>query len=154
MKIMDMDRVLLLKYSDFKLKDSFQKHIDVLNEFGEVWFGKMGKSPTNNTFKRVSDGEHYRVIFRSGNKSFFCLVDRISEQKSDSHYPEYYNEHFYDKNNKLSVYFRIKEVYPLERGYLKDFVITSTGFNAIETVNKSMSSMFIVHANKDIDLTK
>lgn len=51
MIVKERDKLLLIRYSDLKGIDCMKEHIEVLNEKGYVWFGKIGSVPTKRFIK-------------------------------------------------------------------------------------------------------
>ena len=50
MKVEKGAKLLIIRYSDFLIKGCIRLHMDVLDEKGYVWFGKVGKQKPSDKF--------------------------------------------------------------------------------------------------------
>jgi len=148
MEIKQGQLVLLVRYSSIFQKDPIEDHINILKKNGYVWYGKYGASPSRKTIDQIKDSGFYYVILYSPKLgSYLAKIDLIQKIKPENGMPDYYGDYCY----AFSLYFRIIQLVKLNPNFYTSFVTDSSNEPASFSINQSMSGMFILRKETNIE---
>ena len=152
MKVEKGSKLLIIRYSDFLIKGCIRLHMDVLDEKGYVWFGKVGKQKPSDKYVRLTLSEpNPRLILHSSTKDYLCDITEVCYEKPIEGYPDYYNDVLYANNNNPSIYFKITSFRLFEHKYLHHFVVNSSRNELPYSLHGSMNSLFFIECIEDIN---
>jgi len=138
---------LVVRYSD-RLSGNTKtiaEHLAVLNEYGMVWFGKMGSvvgRATRETLVRQSLAgiPSYLFLIQGLEEIHQCrIVDITLEQQNDQYVPSYYSE---EMKRNMSVWIKLSIMCPVKPTVFRDFHTTSSKKTVVSTIKGSMASAF------------
>ena len=154
MEIKKGKKMLLVRYSDFLYSNCIGDHVDVLNEKGFCWFGKVGKQKPSQKFcKIVLEDEEPMIFLHSAKKTYLCdVADIVFETPNDCVYPAYYNEVLFEKGNEPSAYFKITSCKEINKSVLSSFIVSSSRNLLPNSLHNSMNSIFLVECEKDVEV--
>ncbi|MDD5792673.1 MAG: hypothetical protein PUD22_08830 [Erysipelotrichaceae bacterium] len=154
MIIKKMEKMLLVRYSDFLFSNCIEEHKKIIEKNGYCWFGKVGKQKPSKKFcDIVLKNERPMIFLHSAKKCYICDVENIVFEKPDDNaYPEYYNDILYDKGNYPSAYFKIRSCYEIEKAVLSNFIVSSSRNLLPSSLHSSMNSIFLVECNNNIEI--
>lgn len=151
---MNMDYMLLLRYSSYKKYDFIQEHQNIIKRYGSVWMMKVGKNiPENKLQTMYKNGGD--LILRSP-KSEGCKFYKASiksfysgKSKSDMKYPEYYKEMLDDEDlwfleSLTGTWFEVERIEEMAIEEAETLVLISNGKRAIDVLANTRSSMIYV----------
>lgn len=118
----------------------YKKHREVIEFKGYCWFGKIGVVPSQKAIDAITKEATPKIILYSQGKGYVADVSEIRYEKPDNGYPEYYNDELFDKLIFPKSYFKLLDIQALSNEDLSKLRIVSSGRQAIETFNRSMSS--------------
>lgn len=154
MIVKERDKLLLIRYSDLKGIDCMKEHIEVLNEKGYVWFGKIGSVPTKRFIKILEDNETKYLILNSKNETYFCNFDKVEYElpKNLDGVPTYYKDNFLDKGVKFSIFFKLLSIKKIDKELLNNLVVSSSANNLNNALKFSMSAHFLIRAINEFEV--
>lgn len=117
-------------------------HIDVIEKYGYVWFGKIGQGASEKTIKEcLQQGMDRILLIDSGRVSrWWAYIDQIQNSKpEESFIPEYYR----DKTDKIKTWFRIFRFEAAPRNILSKYKVASSG-KLMSHSSRCPSSLFII----------
>lgn len=126
----------------------YKKHREVIEFKGYCWFGKIGVVPSQKAIDAITKEATPKIILYSQGKGYVADVSEIRYEKPDNGYPEYYNDELFDKLIFPKSYFKLLDIQALSNEDLSKLRIVSSGRQAIETFNRSMSSFFFAEYGK------
>lgn len=142
------DRFIVLKYST-GIHDCIKRHIDVINELGYCWFGKIGVAPSREAiYSKLNKDRMYAILYCQG-KAHLCDLLEISEAKPESGYPTYYDSFLFSRSIYPQMYFKLGSIMQISSKELSACTILSSGKPMLETVSRSMASFFYVEYPED-----
>ncbi len=152
MKIEKNKKMLLVRYSDFLYKDCIDDHIEVINQNGFCWFGKVGKQKPSKKFCDVVLSEEYpMIILHSAKKAYICDVEEIIfDTPQDGCFPKYYKSVLFDKGNEPSAYFKISSCIEINKSVLSNFIVSSSRNSLPNSLHGSMNSIFLIECDKTV----
>ncbi len=129
---------ILLRYSNNIVPDTIQKHMDVIDQYGYCWFGKIGVIPSAKIQSAILSEEDPRIILYAKGDAHECHLLDITNKKPSEGTPQYYEtEGIYP-----SVYFKLASIEPVESKELDKYKIVSTGRTLSDAIWHSMTSFF------------
>lgn len=143
---------IVLKYKDPRINgsliDTIQEHKQVLNQFGYVDFGVLGKGISSDRalvlIEQIKNGVNTNLYLVSstttGLKTFLCKFQWISNQcAQDARYPSYY-EHL----GPFTSWIRITSMRDSDRATLNSLITISTRRTAHDSLSRGMASTLFV----------
>ena len=156
---------LLVRFSDnlFAVGNAIAKHQEVIQQYGSVWFGKLGtpigQKAIDGFNSQIEHGISTNLYLVKGNrkKSTFYKAKIITlsnefPKKEKSFIPSYYFEKKIAKQMKSWV--KITDIYPLEPDEIKSLRVKSSVMNIEETLFRSSAGLFyvVVRSKNEIGL--
>jgi len=139
-----IDRMLLLRYSDFHGVDTIAAHQKVIAESGHCWWAKIGKQPRESYLKEFLEQEKKFVLLYTTGCLYRSELGGVLRQRPQSNYPDYYKRDIFGQEDEPSVFFNLLSIEKLPLSYLDDYVICSSGKEVTYDLKKTISSyMFI-----------
>lgn len=143
-------KILVLRYGVNILSDCIEKHIEVLNEIGYCWFGKIGRAPSVKVINEALQDEKGIIILYSKYGSYICDVDGFQFERPKDGYPCYYDELIFNHGMEPEFYVRIKSIKKIEPSVLSKYFVCSSGNPLPAALNKSMNSFFVVNEGTQV----
>lgn len=150
MEIKKNEKLLIVRYSDLYEKDSMEKHIEVLKKIKYVYFGKFGSKPSEKNIKQIMKENSPKIILKSSKSVYICNLDSIVFDKPNKGIPAYYDEKIFNRNMKLSAYFKLTSIEKVDMKVIGKFTVVSSLSNLATALHKSMTSMMLIKCNEDI----
>lgn len=147
-------KVLVVRYGANIISDCIEKHIEVVDEYGYCWFGKIGTSPSVKILDAVLAEEKPMIILYSKGNAYRASLLEISKDKPIEAYPNYYNEYLYAKELHPSLYFKITYIQRMDVKELEMYSVASSGNKLLSTLYSSMSSFFLAQYGKSTVIAK
>ncbi|MCD7919337.1 MAG: hypothetical protein LUG45_04560 [Clostridiales bacterium] len=123
-------------------------HQAVIDEFGYVWYGKMGAPVSAKIIEEIKDcADPIILLINSGRmERYWAHVIEISRNVPEKKtIPEYYR----DKVGQFKTWFKVTKFDPAPRDIMSHCFVASSG-NALGEVSKhSMSPYFIINYNEE-----
>jgi len=150
---------ILLRFSDSLLKsgDTIEKHNQVVNREGAVWFGKMGATVSQYHIdllnEQVKDGIPTFVYLVKGNRrkstayrGALVLASKTLPEGEDLLVPSYYADLDIPKYVKFWV--KVKVINPVEGSDLNKMQVASSLSPIGDSLVRSSSGHFIIREDK------
>lgn len=147
-------KVLVIRYGANIVADCIERHMEVVDEYGFCWFGKIGTSPSAKVLDAVLTEEEPTIILYSKGVSYKASLIEVSKNKPVEAYPSYYNEHLYAKEIHPSTYFKIKDLRKMDVNELEEYSVASSGNRLLFTLYSSMSSFFLAQYGRSQAVVK
>lgn len=135
-------KVLVIRYGANIVVDCIERHMEVVDEYGFCWFGKIGTSPSMKVLDAVLTEEEPTIILYSKGVAYKASLIEVLKNKPAEAYPSYYNEYLYAKEVHPSTYFKIKDLRKMDVNELEEYSVASSGNRLLSTLYSSMSSFF------------
>lgn len=136
-------KFLVMKYGTKIMEGCIKKHIEVLDNYGYCWFGKIGTTPSNDFMKEVMAAAKPIMILFGREGVYECVLEQYSFEKPHDGYPEYYDKIlFADEDTIPSAYYKIIRIKEIRKEQLNKYVTVKNGKNLLETVSRSMAPFF------------
>jgi len=151
---------LVVRFSDtmFDIGDVVAIHNVIVTEHGEVWFGKLGQTFSQNRIdmlaKQIEQGIPTYLYLVKGNRkkstAYRAKLLAVSRDKPKEKklIPAYYRE------KKLLQYMRawmkISQIEPIDMSQMDTLKAINSVFPISETLQRSSSGYFLVHESKSI----
>lgn len=139
---MDKRQAVLVKYNPDIFSGSIEEHINVLKREGFCWFGKIGKRPSLDKMKLVLGSEDATLILYSKGAVYKCRLADYTCDLPGQGVPEYYKE--LSEYGSEWCYFKLMKIEPIAVDSLKDYWVTSSKKNLLDTVGRMMASFVFV----------
>lgn len=150
MLIKNRTDMLCLRFVNVGNFDCINKHIEIIDEKGYVWFGKIGVKPSLSRLENmINEGVGY-IILKSPEKEYFCKYEQYSFDKPEKNmYPNYYDDKSLLGHRDFSIWFKLIEIIEVKDKSVMDKVVVKSSMQPILPVTKrSMTSLFYV-MNRD-----
>ena len=136
---------IALRYSEkfAPAQGTIQAHIDVINEHGFVWYGKMGKTISDRAINALLENQKPLILLIDSGKTdrFWATITEIKKRiPEDRCYPEYYKENI----DKFTVWFKIIKIRKAPNDILSNCTVASSGAVLSEASKRSMSPFFMI----------
>lgn len=133
-------KVFIIRYG--KKSDCIEKHNEVIVDKGYCWFGKIGVVPSKKAVDAIFIEKFPKIILYSQGKGYIADVDEIVYEKPADGYPDYYQKELFDELVLPKSYFILTSIEQITNEDLSKLKVVSSGSQALETLNRSMSSFF------------
>ena len=113
-------------------------HLEMINRFGFVWYGKLGSVVSAQVCKDILENDSPRILLiHSGQtKRYWAFIDQISKDTPElSMIPQYYR----DMANDFHTWFRVRSIEEAAKGVMSACVVTSSGMQLSRASRHSMS---------------
>lgn len=144
MNLNENQKILVLRYGNNIIKDCIEKHIEVLTENGYCWFGKIERAPSTKVLESVLINGKGTLILYSRSASYLCGFSEVTVEQPTQGYPLYYNSYILNKGNLPSIYLKLNSIEKKDSNFLSQFVVCSSRNNLVDTLSRSMNSLFLV----------
>ena len=139
-----MDTIALRFGETFSPKEgTIQAHQSLIDEYGFVWYGKLGSALSDKVAKEILDNEYPKILLiHSGtNKRYWAFIDDISRDQPDLAFvPEYY--HYLA--DKVKAWIRITRFEKAASDVLAKCFVRSSGVQLSFVSQHSLSPYFII----------
>lgn len=160
MTICKNEILILMRYSNKIESDCVNKHIDILNKNGKVWFAKCGNKLTNKNIDMFMNNNQHRIILYSRDGIFLANVTEIRFDKPKDCYPNYYDELFFnDKKDSYSeftytpsTYYCFDSIIELDETVISKFIMLRSEKPVLDVVNKTMTSQMLIKSLEKIEI--
>ncbi len=149
---MENRKILVLRYGVNIIEGCIEKHKEVIEKYGYCWFGKIGRSPSEKVLKDVLAEAPGTVILYSRAGAYICQLEKISINKPQLGYPDYYETNIFNTGLQLSMYFKLKNIVDMNVSDLTNYIVSSSRNNLMDTLNKSMNSFFAVELRGSVSI--
>lgn len=143
MLLQENEKFLVLRYGTNIIPDCIEKHIEVINNTGYCWFGKIGVVPSQKALKQIAEQSTHRIVLYTKGKAYLCNFVDYTTNKPANHYPEYYNQYLFGQSKEPSIYFKLTSIDEIQLSVLDKAVVVSSRNRLQDTLNRSMSSYFL-----------
>ena len=144
--------LLVIRFSDPKTIDTIVEHQKILNAKGEVWFGKIGKSPSKNFMNSQLNENDFNILLVNKNDYYIASCKDISFD-SPENYPQYYNTYLSTVN--FGVWFKLTMIEKIPyNSTIDSMVVDSSGNYLRDALKQSMNSMMKARLIKEVDSLK
>lgn len=153
-KVKEQDLALVIRYSDLKGIKFIDKHLDEIDKYSFVWFGKIGAKPNSKVIKKLDDSKSKFLILNSIKECYFCTYSEVcyTIPEDSQGVPKYYYENFLDKGITFSILFKITSMIQMDKKNLDNFVVSSSANSLSNALKYSMSAHFLVRCIKPIEI--
>lgn len=158
MKIKANENLIVVRYSNKYESDCIQKHQEVINKEGFVWFGKCGNVIRKVNAENILSQDNPKIILYSRAGTYICELKDISYETQTKNIPNYYKRLIDSKDEcgyelfKPSMYYALYSIKEINPDLLKKFVILKSGKNLYEIINKTMTTQMIIKSESDISI--
>lgn len=139
-------KILILRYSDSHGIDTIKEHSAVIQECGSCWWAKIGKQPSPEYIEKIMQQEDKIILLYTAGILYRATLLNVMRERPQSRYPAYYEKYIFNTDQEPSVYFELSSIVREELTFLEDYVISSSGKEALYDLKKTISSyMFVQH---------
>lgn len=149
-KLQQGQKVLILRYGKQIVNNCIELHQKKIEQQGYCWFGKLGTVPSKKSMDMMLDEEKPALILYARGSAFLCSVSEVVYDRPKEGCPDYYQTELFDNLTFPAVYFKLHSIDEIDVNELVDFVVISSGNDAISTLMHSMSSFIFVSYGKVI----
>ena len=159
MQIKANEKMLLLRYSNYKKFNFIEEHQKTLAAEGTVWMLKIGKKIPETKLKDIY--EHGGVLIlrspkASGSKYYAAQIKKCFNGEPDFEmlYPEYYetmldDDDMWTMDSLEGTWFQVTAVKELSEDAAFHFFLISNGKPVEEVLSSTRSSMIYIKSDKD-----
>lgn len=139
-----MNKLFLLRFSDFHGVDTVAEHEAIIKATGRCWWAKLRKQPGEQYLEEFLLQEEKTVLLYKPGALFRCKLDRTIRTTPSDSFPEYYTRDIFGKDNAGILYFELLSMEKLDLPFLDDYVVCASGKPVVYDLKKTISSyMFI-----------
>ncbi len=136
---------LALRYTDRFAPDcgTIQAHNKLLEQYGFVWFGKIGSRLSDKSCSLVLDNPNPKILLIHGGKTdkYWAYIDKITTEKPDLMFiPEYYH----NRIDIIKTWIRIKAFETADDEIMSRCFVVSSGTTLPVASSRFISSFFII----------
>lgn len=135
-------KFIVIRFGANIIEDAIQKHIEVLNDKGYCWFGKIGVVPSEKSINYILNDENPMIILYSRNGVYKCAVSEKTRELPNDGYPNYYEGELFNTARAPKICFKLSSIESIDSKILQECIVVSSRNNLQTTLNKSMSSFF------------
>lgn len=145
------NRILLLRYSDFRGIDTIKEHKKMIKENGFCWWAKIGKRPTEKYLEPFIKQDNAQILLYTPGSLFLCRCGGIIFERPKDNYPNYYLKNIFGTELEPDVFFKLESLQKVELSILEDYIVSSSGKEVFYDLKNTISSyMYIQH--KDVPI--
>ncbi len=152
MKIFENEELVLIRYSNMFGYDTILEHKKIIDKLGYCYFGKVGKKTSTSHLKSLMSSNIPKIILKSKNEAYLCIVEDIIFETPNNGYPDYYKEELFKKNNYPSMYYKITKIIKIDKSILTNFVVKSSLNPLPLALQQSMTSQLLIMSENNIDI--
>ena len=122
---------------------TIELHKRVIEEKGFVWYGVFGIALSDKNIDLIMNNKQKRVLLVKSKTMdcYWCSIEEIVKETPDANYiPEYYR----NDTGRAKTWLKITNIDETNNEILKKCIVKSTKKELINSINKGMSSYFIV----------
>lgn len=122
---------------------TIEAHNQLLNEHGEVWYGKFGTSLSEKVIMDILNNESPKILLiHSGTANrYWAYINDIQKTTPDlSRVPSYYHH----EENRIKTWFRIWKFEVADKDIMSKCKVASSGATLSNASKHSMSPYFII----------
>ena len=138
-------RTIALRFGEhFSPKEgTIAEHQKLIEQYGFVWYGKMGSSVNDHTVKSILNNDNPMILLiRSGKTERYWAT--VTEIKHELPQIELIPEYYRDIAKTVKTWFKISCFQLAEKDVMSRCVIVSSGKSLSEVSRHSMSPYFII----------
>ncbi len=121
-------------------------HQEAINEFGYVWYGKLGSAVSFKTVGEILDTDDPKIllIHSGGQDRWWAHIEKIQRETPPlEEIPSYYRK----TANDFGCWFKVKAFEPADKSVMSQCVVASSGKILSTASRHSMSPYFIIDFN-------
>lgn len=143
---MTQQKILLLRYSDFKGFHTIDEHKKVINKSGSCWYGKFGKVISKRYLDDFTKDNLPATLFLFTAGSLHrCKMTEYTYDRPTENYPTYYDTFLFTQKDFIPhVFFKLTSIEKEELNILENFVVVSSGKPILYDLKKSISSFIVI----------
>lgn len=143
-------RTVALRFAETFAPDcgTIQAHQELIEQYGFVWYGKMGNTLSAETIKSIMDQADKKIILiRSGKPDrYWAHISAIQKEQPPIEFiPSYYR----GNAEKFKVWFKVISFEPAARNVLSKCFVVSSGNSLGKVSMHSMNPYFIIDYKED-----
>lgn len=145
--------IFVLRFSDKNNINTIKKHIEILNQIGYVWYGKIGITPSKKYFDdHLKEKITYILLTQPGRYYIAECVEYSLKKPNKEEYPNYYDSMDFS-GFKFTSWYKLISVHEVSnKDVLENIVIKSSGNYLRSALQGSMSPMFKTKTVKEINM--
>lgn len=123
------------------------EHQKLIDEFGYVWYGKLGTPISNLVIGQILKNKEPKVllIHSGATERYWAYIDSIKKEVPDlSTIPSYYR----DMAGKFNTWLRVIRFENAPNNILSQCIVASSGATLSQASRHSMSPYFIIETNE------
>ncbi|AUD63490.1 hypothetical protein BK010_07725 [Tenericutes bacterium MO-XQ] len=153
MLIKENTDIFVIRFSDKHEYKTIQEHLNILDDIGYVWYGKIGRTPSKEYFDtRLSQGTVIVLLVQPGRYFISKCVDYSTSTPDDNTYPKYYKSTEFSSYS-FNSWYKLTEIIEVKNSdVLENVIIISSGNYLRSSLQGSISPMFKAKAKCDITL--
>lgn len=128
-------------------KGTIAAHNDVINEYGYVWYGKLGNAVSNKVMDEIMKCDNPQILLIHSGKTgrYWAHLDKIQHEIPEKEcIPEYYR----DNASAFKTWFKVNRIVPAAKDVLSKCVVVSSQRQLAEVSKSSMSPYFIIEVRE------
>ncbi len=138
-------KTIALRFADrfSPTEGTIMAHQAMIDQYGFVWYGKMGKTVSSMILQEIIKNEHARILLIHSGKAdrYWAYIDMAQKEKPDEKYiPEYYR----NSASLFRTWFRVIKIESAPRDVLAHCIVPSSGNTLSYTSKYSMSPYYII----------
>lgn len=138
-------KTIALRFSNSFAPESgtIQAHQDLIEQYGHVWYGKLGTRISNKVADDIMKNSSPQILLiHSGtSKRYWAKIDQIQyEVPPLAEIPEYYRS----RVKEFKTWFRVKQFQVAPGNILSHCIVPSSGHSLSQASKHSMSPYFII----------
>lgn len=143
--------ILCIRFSDVGDYDCIREHLEILNNIGYVWFGKIGNKPASSIIEKMQKEKSNYILLKDARNSYICTFDSFQHHEpKKEQFPNYYLSEILP-SRLFSVWFRLTSISKINDIEILDSIVTKSSWSPfLETARKSMASHFYTTTKNDI----
>lgn len=146
---------LVIRFSDamFEVGNVVSRHNSIIDQFGSVWFGKMGQTISQKRIDIINnqienDIDSYLYLVKGNRRKSTAYKTRIIKISKDppgdkTLLPDYYSDIGIQKYMK--VFIQISKIIEIDLADMEELKAISSIYSIAETLYRSSSGYFLVH---------
>lgn len=128
-------------------KGTIAAHNEMINEYGYVWYGKLGNAVSNKVMNEIMKGDNPRILLIHSGKTgrYWAYLDKIQHEIPEK---ECILAYYRDNASAFKTWFKINRIVPAAKDVLSKCVVASSQRPLAEASKSSMSPYFIIEVRE------
>lgn len=140
-------KYLILKFGEGQIRDTMQKHMDVIANEEYCWFGKMGRPFSSKAVGILNETKSLFMYVRG--HVYYGEYEEISNEVKKDHVPDYYFTEFYEYLEYPSVYLKLTHLREVDSKILEELFVDTTKKTVAEGILRCMNPTIFATALVD-----